>query len=54
MSVEVGKDEKVEEGGMGEKKKWLVGCLLALRPSDMLLYLRDGPAQTIVCAATLR
>ena len=28
--------------------------LAALRPSNMLVYLRDGSAQTILCAATLR
>ena len=31
-----------------------VGWLLALRPSNMLVYLRDGSAQTILRAATLR
>ena len=30
-------------------------CLLvALRPSDMLVYLRDGAVEKTVCAATLR
>ena len=28
--------------------------LVAQRPSNMLVYLRDGSAQTSVCAATLR
>ena len=32
----------------------LVGWLLAERPSNMLVYLRDGSAQTILRAATLR
>ena len=32
----------------------VVGCLLAHHPSDMLVYLRDGPAQTSMCAAKLR
>ena len=31
-----------------------VCCLFVLRPSNKRVYLRDGPAQTIVCAATLR
>ena len=31
-----------------------VGCLLALCPSNMLMYLRDGPAQARVHVATLR
>ena len=31
-----------------------VGCLLAYKPSNMLVYLRDGSAQTTVRAATLR
>ena len=31
-----------------------VGGLVAYRPSNMLVYLRDGSAQTIVRAATLR
>ena len=28
--------------------------LVALRPSNMRVYLRDGSAQTILCATTLR
>ena len=32
----------------------LVGCLLAKRPSNMQVYLRDGSAQTVLPAATLR
>ena len=32
----------------------LVGCLLVLRPSNMLVYLRDGPAQKGGRAASLR
>ena len=32
----------------------VVCWLAALRPSNMLVYLRDGSAQTIVRAATLR
>ena len=32
----------------------LVGWLVAERPSNMLVYLRDGSAQTAVRAATLR
>ena len=32
----------------------LLACLLAYRPSNMLVYLRDGSAQTSVRAATLR
>ena len=31
-----------------------VCCLVASRPSDRLVYLRDGSTQTIVRAATLR
>ena len=31
-----------------------VGCLLAWRPSNMLVYVKDGIAQTIVRATTLR
>ena len=27
MSVKVGRDEKVEEGGGGGEKKWFVACL---------------------------
>ena len=34
--------------------KGFVGCLLAYRPSNRLVYLRDGSAQTIIRAATLR
>ena len=29
-------------------------CLFAYRPSNMLVYLRDGSARTILHAATLR
>ena len=32
----------------------VVGCLVAKRPSNMLVYLRDGSAQTSLPAATLR
>ena len=32
----------------------LVACLFAWRPSNRLVYLRDGSAQTILYAATLR
>ena len=31
-----------------------VGLLVAYRPSNMRVYLRDGSAQTILRAATLR
>ena len=48
----------VAKGGVGgggvERGKGLVCCLVALRPSKMLVYLRDGSAQTNLCAATLR
>ena len=37
-----------------EEPLHFVGWLLALRPSNMLVYLRDGSAQTSVCAAMLR
>ena len=33
---------------------WLVGLLVAQRPGNMRLYLRDGFAQTSLRAATLR
>ena len=32
----------------------LLSLLVASCPSNMLVYLRDGSAQTVVCAATLR
>ena len=32
----------------------LLACLLTERPSNMRVYLRDGPAQTSLRAATLR
>ena len=32
----------------------MVGWLVAERPSNMLVYLRDRSVQTVVCAATLR
>ena len=38
----------------GRESCLLVGWLAAERPSNMLVYLRDGSAQTIVRAATLR
>ena len=37
-----------------QQKEQFVGCLLALRSSSMLVYLRDGSAQTTVHAARLR
>ena len=37
-------------GGGGGGRRGMV----AERPSNMLVYLRDGSAQTILCAATLR
>ena len=33
---------------------WLVGLLVPERPSNMLAYLRDGSAQTVVRVATMR
>ena len=33
---------------------WLLACLLAKRPSNIRVYLRDGSAHTILRAATLR
>ena len=37
------------------KKQWRFVCwLVAYRPSNMRVYLRDGSAQTILRAATLR
>ena len=33
---------------------WFLACLLAERPSNTLVYLMDGSAQTILHAATLR
>ena len=38
----------------GEKEGGTVCWLVAYRPSNMRVYLRDGSAQTILCAATLR
>ena len=35
-------------------KDLFVGFLLAQRPSNMLLYCREGSAEAIVCIATLR
>ena len=40
-----------EQNNSGHK---FVGWLVALRPSNMLVYLRDGSAQTVLRAATLR
>ena len=37
-----------------DKEAVLLACLLACRPSNMLVYLRDGSTQTVARAATLR
>ena len=37
-----------------EPVRGLFVCLVAYRPSNMRVYLRDGSAQTILRAATLR
>ena len=37
-----------------DKEEEVVCWLVAKRPSNMLVYLRDGSAQTILRAATLR
>ena len=31
-------------GGNGQERGLLVGCLVAYRPSNVLVYLRDGSA----------
>ena len=53
---EEGERERLQERG-GETKKvkgQADSLLVAKRPSNMPVYLRDGSAQTILCAATLR
>ena len=53
--TEKGKGEQRGQRGRGGKRGGMfVGWLLALRPSNRLVYLRDGSAQTILRAATLR
>ena len=47
-------DGKVEKDCTVERSDLSVGCLLALRPSNMPVYLRDGSAQRVLRAATLR
>ena len=49
------KTEEEEEGEEEEEEVCLFVCWLdALSPSHRLVYLRDGSAQTILRAATLR
>ena len=45
---------KVSVGNVGASKVCLFCLLVAYRPSNMQVYLRDGSAQTILRAATLR
>ena len=46
------RDTGIENKNMN--KPWLIGCwLLAQHSSNMLVYLRDGSAQTILGTATL-
>ena len=40
--------------GMKTREEGFVGWLVAKRPSNMPVYLRDGSAQTILRAAILR
>ena len=42
------------ERGLERSDGVFVCWLVAQRPSNMRVYLREGSAQTILCAATLR
>ena len=48
------KNKKKKKKKMKKKKNCLFCLLVAYRPSNMRVYLRDGSAQTILRAATLR
>ena len=39
---------------LGDMSNFYVDCLLAERPSNMLVYLRHGSARAVVHAATLK
>ena len=55
LRVQMGKQERRRWGrGGGRKRQRFVCWLDALCPSNMLVYLRDGFAQTRVRAATMR
>ena len=51
---EGGGREREREKREGMREELFVCWLVALRPSNRLVYLRDGSAQTISRAATLR
>ena len=48
------KEQTEKKEGRGEGGGVLFCLLVAYRPSNMRVYLRDGSAQTILRAATLR